>query len=194
MFNLRCRGFRQRITLTSSAPMTLNDVIVHVKQFVIALVSVDGCSSFPDPDGFFDVPDSSVGFLVYNFHSLPVYDVVFSCRMVCKGGFIDGRHQSFFPAPCVFLFFSCCQHPFCVPPVVFLVVFLSPQCTQHQFLHGIWYTSSPCSSSSTLSLGCTNKHLRVVWGRMAVATPYFFSTRCTLSETPSTYGMTTWFL
>ena len=24
---------------------------------------------------FFDVPDSSVGFLVYNFHSLPVYDV-----------------------------------------------------------------------------------------------------------------------
>ena len=30
---------------------------------------------FPDPDGFFDVLDSSVGFLVYNFHSLPVYDV-----------------------------------------------------------------------------------------------------------------------
>ena len=27
--------------------------------------------------------------------------------------------------------FSCCLHPFCVPPVVFLVVFLSPQCTQH---------------------------------------------------------------
>ena len=85
--------------------MTLNDVIVHVRQFVITLVSVDGCSSFPDPDGFLDVPDSSVGFLVYNFHSLPVYDVVFSCRMVCKGGFIDGKHQSFFPTPCVFLFF-----------------------------------------------------------------------------------------
>ena len=62
------------------------------------LVSVDGCSSFSDPDGFLYVPDSSVGFLVYNVHSLPVYDVVFSCRMVCKGGFIDGRHQSFFPA------------------------------------------------------------------------------------------------
>ena len=63
MFNLPGRGFRQRITLTSSVPMTLNDVIVHVRQFVIALVSVDGCSSFPDPDGFFDVPDSSVRFL-----------------------------------------------------------------------------------------------------------------------------------
>ena len=50
MFNLPGRGFRQRITLTSSVPMTLNDVIVHVRQFV----SVDGCSGFPDPDGFFD--------------------------------------------------------------------------------------------------------------------------------------------
>ena len=133
MFSLPGRGFHQRVMLISSVPMTLDDVIVHVRQFIIALVSVDGCSSFSDPDGFFDVPDSSVGFLVYNVHSLPAYDVVFSCRMVYKGGFIDGRHQSFFPAPCVFLFFrvvfSCC--PFCVPPVVFLVVFLSPQCTQH---------------------------------------------------------------
>ena len=48
VFNLPGRSFRQRITLTSSVPMTLNDVIVHVRQFVIALVSVDGCSSFPD--------------------------------------------------------------------------------------------------------------------------------------------------
>ena len=90
------RGFRQRITSTSSVPMTLNDVIVHVRQFVVALVSVDGCSGFPDPDGFLDMTDSSVGFLVYNFHSLPVYDVVFSCRMLCMGGLIDGRHQTFF--------------------------------------------------------------------------------------------------
>ena len=58
--------------------MTLNDVIVHVRQFVIALVSVDGCSSFPDPDGLLDMSDSSVGFLVYNFHPAPVYGVVFS--------------------------------------------------------------------------------------------------------------------
>ena len=29
MFNLPGRGFRQRITLTSSVPMTLNDIIVH---------------------------------------------------------------------------------------------------------------------------------------------------------------------
>ena len=118
VFNLPGRGFRQRITWTSSVPMTLNDVIVHVRQFVIALVSADGCSSFPDPDGFLYVSDSSVGFLVYNVHSLPVYDVVFSCCMVCKGRFIDGRHQSFFRSLCISLF-SCCLHPFCVPPVVF---------------------------------------------------------------------------
>ena len=98
-FSLPGRGFHQRVTLISSVPMTLDDVIIHVRQFIIALVCVDGC-----PDGFLDVPDSSVGFLVYNVHS-PVCDVVFSCRMVCKGGFIDGRHQSVFPAPCVFLFF-----------------------------------------------------------------------------------------
>ena len=84
--------------------MTLNDFIVHVRQFVIALDSVDGFSGFPDPDGFLDVPDSLVGFLVYNFHSLPVCDVVLSCRTVCKGGFIYGRHQSFF-RPCVFPIF-----------------------------------------------------------------------------------------
>ena len=93
MFNLPGRGFRQLIMSTSSVPMTLIDVIVHVRQFVIALISVDGCSGFPDPDGFLDMQDSSVGFLVYNFHSLPVYDMVFSCCMVCKGGFIDSRHS-----------------------------------------------------------------------------------------------------
>ena len=58
VFSLPGRGFHQRVMLISSVPMTLDDVI-------IALVSVDGCSSFSDPDGFFDVPDSSVGFLVY---------------------------------------------------------------------------------------------------------------------------------
>ena len=75
MFNLPGRGFRQPITSTSSVPMTLNDVIIHVRHFVIVLVSVDGCFGLPDPDGFLDMPDSSVGFLVYNFHSIPVYDL-----------------------------------------------------------------------------------------------------------------------
>ena len=101
MFNLPGRGFRQLNTSTSSVPMTQNDVIVHVTQFVISLVSVDGCSGFPDPVGFLDMPDSSVGFLVYNFHSLLVYGVVFSCCMVCKDGFIDGRHQSFSRSLCI---------------------------------------------------------------------------------------------
>ena len=119
VFSLPGRGFHQRVTLISPVPMTLDDVIVYVRQFIIALVSVDGCSSFSDPDGFLDVPDSSVGCLVYNVHSLPVYDVVFSCRMVCKGGFIDGRHQSFFSRSLCISLFSCCLHPFCVPPVVF---------------------------------------------------------------------------
>ena len=107
------RGFRQRITSTSSVPMRLNDVIIHVRQFVLAFASVDGCSGFPDPDGFLDMPDSSAGYLVYNFHSLPVYDVVFSCHMVCKGGFI------FFPPLFCISHFSCCLRPFCVPPVAF---------------------------------------------------------------------------
>ena len=137
MFSLPGRGFHQRVTLISSVPMTLDDVIVHVRQFIIALVSVDGCSSFSDPDGFFDVPDSSVGFLVYNVHSLPVYDVVFSCRMVCTGGFIDGRHQSFFSRSLCISLFSFCLHPFCVPPVVFLIVFLSPNVLSTTVL--AWY-------------------------------------------------------
>ena len=111
------------------------------------------------------MPDSSVGFLVYN---LSVYDVVFSCHMVCKGGFIDGRHQSFFRS----LYF-----PFFVLSTSFLcssshVFFVSPMYSAPQFLHGTSYTSSHCSSSSTLSLGCTNRCLRVVGGRMAVSTPY----------------------
>ena len=62
MFNLPGRCFRQLITSTSSVPMTLNDVIVHLRQFVIALISVDGCSGFPDLDGFLDMP---VGFLAF---------------------------------------------------------------------------------------------------------------------------------
>ena len=56
--------------------MTVKNVVVHVKQLVIALLSVDGCSGFPDPDGFLDIPDSSDRFLVCNFHSFPVYDMV----------------------------------------------------------------------------------------------------------------------
>ena len=35
MFSLPGRGFHQRVTLMSSVPMTLDDVIVHVRQFII---------------------------------------------------------------------------------------------------------------------------------------------------------------
>ena len=148
MFSLPGRGFRQRVTLTSSVPMTLDDIIVHVRQFIVALVSVDGCSSFPDPDGFLDMPDSLVGFLVYNVHSLPVYDVVFSCRVVCKCRFIDGRHQSFFPRSlCISLFFVLSTSFLCSFSRLFSSLPVSPMYSAPQFLHGIWYTSSPCSSS-----------------------------------------------
>ena len=95
----------------------------------------------------------------------------------------------FFPLLVYFSFFVLSTSFLCSSSRVFSSLPVSPMYSAPQFLHGIWYTSSPCSSSSTLSLGCTNKRLRVMWGRMAVATPYFFSTRCTLSETPSTYGM-----
>ena len=55
MFSLPGRGFHQRVTLISSVPMTLDDVIVHVRQFIIALVSVDGCSSFSECTMYDDV-------------------------------------------------------------------------------------------------------------------------------------------
>ena len=104
MFNLPGRGFRQLITSTSSVPMTL--------------VSVDGCSGFPDPDGFLDLPDSSFGFLVYSFHSLPVYDVVFSCRMAVRANLLMVDINVFFRSLCISNF-SCCLCPFCVPSVVY---------------------------------------------------------------------------
>ena len=192
VFNLPGRGFCQLITPTSSVPMTLNDVIVQMRQFVIALVSVDGCSGFPDPDGFLDMLDSSVGFLVYNFQFLPVYDwfsvVAWSVRADLLMVDINLFFLVYFP------FFMLSTSFLCSSNRVLSSLPVSPMYSAPQFLHVIWYTSSPCSSSSTMSLGCTNRRLRVVWGCMVVATPYFFSTRCTLSETPSMYGMTTWLL
>ena len=88
----------------------------------------------------------------------------------------------FFPLLVYFSFFVLSTSFLCSSSRVFSSLPVSPMYSAPQFLHGIWYTSSPCSSSSTLSLGCTKKRLRVVWGRIVVATPYFFSTRCTLSE------------
>ena len=100
----------------------------------------------------------------------------------------------FFPLLVYFSFFVLSTSFLCSSSHVFSSLPVSPMYSAPQFLHGIWYTSSPCSSNSTtswgMSLGCTNKRLRVVWGRMAVATPYFFCNWCTLSETPCTYGMT----
>ena len=97
------------------------------------------------------MPDSSVGFLVYNFQSLPVYDVVFSCRMVCMGRFIDGRHKYFFPLLVYFFLIVLSTYFLCSSSHVFSSLPVSSMYSAPHFLHGIWYTSSPCSSSSTLS-------------------------------------------
>ena len=94
----------------------------------------------------------------------------------------------FFPLLVYLSFFVLSTSFLCSSNHVFSSLPVSPMYSAPQFLHGIWYTSSPCSSNSTLSLGCTNRRLRVVWGRMAVATQYFFSTRCTVSETPLRMG------
>ena len=134
MFNLPGRGFRQRITSTSSVPMTLNDVIVHVRQFVIAVVFVDGCSSFPDPDGFLDVPDSSVRFLVYNFYSLPVYDVV---TWSVRADLLMVDINLFFPLLVYFPFFVLSTSFLCPSSRVFNSLPISPMYSAPQFLHGI---------------------------------------------------------
>jgi len=76
--------------LTSSVLMT-DDVIVHVGQLVIVLISVNWCFRLLNPDGFLHLSDSSVWFFIHNFPFLLVCDVIFSCCIVCKGGFIDVR-------------------------------------------------------------------------------------------------------
>jgi len=63
--------------------MTLNDVMVHARHFIITLLKVYGYSCFPEPYGFLDMPDSSVGFSVCNVRLLLVYGTVFSCRVGC---------------------------------------------------------------------------------------------------------------
>ena len=84
-----------------------------------------------------------------------------------------------FPAPCVFIiphvvcylpvFVQSCLSSFCISPIYSAI----------QFLHGIQCTSSPCSSSSTLSVGSTSRPEPE--GRMAVTIPYFFNTLYSLS-------------
>ena len=194
MLNLPGRGFHQRVTLISSVPMTLDDVIVHVRQFIIALVSVDGCCSF-----FIQMASlmcrilrlGSLSTMLTPSQSMMWFSVV---AWSVRADLLMVDINLFFPLLVYFSFFVLSTSFLCSSSRVFSSLPVSPMYSAPQFLHGIWYTSSPCSSSSTLSLGCTNKHLRVVWGHIVVATPYFVSTRCTLSETPSMYGMTTWLL
>ena len=92
---------------------------------------------------------------------------------------------------CISLLFVLFASFLCSSSHVFSSLPVSPIYSAPQFLHGICYTSLPCPASCTLSIGCTSTRLRVLWGRVAVATPYYFITRCTLSETLSTYGITT---
>ena len=66
----------------------------------------------------------------------------------------------FFPLLVYFSFFVFSTSFLCSSSRVFGSLPVSTMYSAPQFLHGIWYTSSPCSSSSTLSLGYT-KPLRV---------------------------------
>ena len=70
----------------------------------------------------------------------------------------------FFPLLVCFSFFLLSTSFLCSSSRVFSRLPVSPMYSAPQLLNGIWYTSSPYSSSSTLSLGCTNKRLRVVCG------------------------------
>ena len=106
MFSLTGRGFHQRVTLISSVPMTLDDVIVHVRQFIIALVSVDGCSSF------FPIQMASLMCRILRFGSLSTmftpsqYMMWFSVvAWSVRADLLIVDINLFFPAPCVFLFF-----------------------------------------------------------------------------------------
>ena len=129
MFNLPGRGFHQRITSTSSVPMTPNDVIVHVRQFVIVLVSVDGCLVFLIEIASLICRILRLGSLSTIFapsQSMTWFSVV---AWSVRADLFMVDINLFFRSLCISLF-SCCLHPFCVPPVVFLVVFLSSQCTQ----------------------------------------------------------------
>ncbi|KAK2187950.1 hypothetical protein NP493_149g04020 [Ridgeia piscesae] len=74
---------------------------------------------------------------------------------------------------------------------VFSSLPVSPIHSAPQFLHGIWYTSSPCSANSTLSFGCINKRLRVVLGTHGCRNSVLLHYSVCLSETPSTYGIST---
>ena len=121
--------------------------------FVIALISVHCCLCLSDPDGFLYLLGSFACLFINDFRSIPVCYVIFSCCMT-------PLHVYFSLFMLSFLCSS--NHVFSSLPV-------SPLHSAPQFLHGIWYTSSPCSPSSTLSWK-TNTHLRVVWGRMAVTT------------------------
>ena len=109
MFNLPCRGFRQRITSTSSVPMTLNDVIVHVRQFIIAIVSVDGCSGFLDPDGS---RLGSLSTMCTPSQSMMWFYVVAWC---VRADLLMVDINIVFRSLCI-SHSSGCLRPFCVPP------------------------------------------------------------------------------
>ena len=78
MFLFTCRGFR----LTLHKVLMMNDVIVHVGQLVIALVSVHWCLCLSDPDGLLYLPCSFIWLFTNDFRSLPDYGMVFS-RCTC---------------------------------------------------------------------------------------------------------------
>ena len=77
---------------TSTVLMTYwsDNVIVHVKKFVIAFVSVNRCLGLAYRYGLFHESSPSLGLSIYHFYSLQVHEKVFGGCVVCEGEFVGG--------------------------------------------------------------------------------------------------------
>ncbi len=148
----------------------MNDVIVHLGWLVTALDSVHWCLGRSDLDGFLYLSGSSWLF-INDFCSLPVYYVISVVTWSVRVVLLKLNINLFSLLLVYFSLFVLSTSFLCSSNRIFSSLSISP-------IHHIscMVSGTPCSASSTLCFGCTSRCLRVVWGRMAVATPYFFIT------------------
>ena len=102
-----------------SVLMTMDDVIVHMRKFVIVLLLVDRCLGLVCPYGLFHKSSPSVSLRIYHFYSLTVFEMVFSGCVVCEGGLVGGGLRPLIFYPCV-LFFLCILYIFLY--LIYLVI------------------------------------------------------------------------
>ena len=67
-----------------------SNAILHVRKFVIVLVSVDCCLGLVYLCGLFQVSAPSVSLSIYHVYSLPVYDMIIGGCVVCEDGLVGG--------------------------------------------------------------------------------------------------------